>query len=394
MNKEITKSINKIEINNIPLTEKLEVGRYSSDDMSILNKVLNVLDHVAFNFDVSENGYSVNSTVGIAPKKAIIFNTRLSDNNMNVIRNFDDYVEGNIGNNFAKYPSVMGSNKDLDFIKEGTSINRTLIINRGIQVYLAKAKGSKKDKLITLIHFLYELKIGANSSLLNEVKPNVNGALNLKDTEKAFLTKGFIIDSKIERHNRRGYLPSITKVKSSVVKEVYSMYEKIYEYFQKELDELLSDSKLIIAEIHDENAKGNKPPKPKTQKGYMVQISDKKWQYMTTEKIESIEQTKPTLTKITKSEFMQRIENDTMFTISKKLNEPKQSKVKTVNPNTVEVNDSVKAIIDASNKKQKMENGQSIIKTNSKNKKVTKKAKENESIHQDSFFTIPKKVTK
>ena len=366
MNKEITKSINKIEINNIPLSEKLEVGRYSSDDMSILNKVLNVLDHVSFNFDVSENGYEVNSTVGIAPKKAIIFNTRFSDSNLNIVKWTDDFVKGNIGNNFAKYPSVMGSHKDLDFIKEGTSINRTLIINRGLQVYLAKAKASKKDKSISLIHFLYELSIGANSSLLGEVKPNVNGALNLKDTEKVFLTKGFIIDSKIERSNRRGYLPSITKVKSSVVKEVYSMYEKIYEYFQKELDELISDSKLVIAEIHDENAKGNKPPKPKTQKGYMVQISERKWQYMTIEKIESTERTKPTLTKITKSEFMQRLGDDTMVTVSKKLNEPKQSKVKTVNPNTVEVNDSVKAIIDASNKKQKMENGQPIIKTNSK----------------------------
>lgn len=367
MKNEITKPMNKIEINNISLSEKLEVGRYSSDDLSILNKVLNVLDHVAFNFDVSENGYEVNSTVGIAPMKSIIFNTRLSDANANINRNSDDYLKGNIGNNFSKYPSVMGSNKDLDFIKEGSSINRTLIINRGIQVYLAKAKASKKDKSISLIHFLHELEIGANSSLLNEVKPNVNGALNLKDTEKAFLTKGFIIDSKIERHNRRGYLPSITKVKTSVVKEVYSMYENIYKYFQKELDELISDSIDSIAEIHDENTKGNEKPKTKAQKGYIVQISERKWQYMTIEKIESIEKTKPTLTKITKSEFMQRIEDDTMFTISKKLNEPKQSKVKSVNPNTVEVDDSVKAIIDASNKKQNMENGQSIIKTNSKN---------------------------
>ena len=371
MNTTNKKPTSKIQINNILLTEKLEIGRYSSDDLSLENKVLNILDNVALNFDISENGYDVNSTVGIAPIKAIIFNTRFSDSNMAIMRNSDDYVKGNIGNNFSKYQSVMGKNKDLNFIKEDSNINKTLIINRGIQVYLAKAKASKKEKSITMIHFLYELSIGANSSLLNEVKPNVNGALNLKDTEKVFLTKGFVINPKIERHNRRGYLPSIIEIKSSVVSEVFKMYENIYEYFKKEFDNLISDSIESIALIHDENGANNGKPKTKTPKAYMVQISAKEWVLMTTEEIESKENKENALSKITKSEFMKLLDNGTKIKLSKELNAPNVSKAKTVNPNTEKEDakqEIYQEVIDASNLKNKMENGQQVINKNSTTK--------------------------
>jgi hypothetical protein len=369
MNKNTEKPNNKIQINNILLSEKLEIGRFYSDDVSLFNRLTNVLDKTAYNFDIIDGNYVVNSTVGIAPNMAIKMNTRLSDNNINVARNSDDYVKGNIANNFYKYPSV--TNDNLDFVSEGNSIHRTFIINRGVLVYLSEAKGTDKEKSISIIHFIYEGLIGANASLLNEVKPNVNGALNLKDTEKVFITKGFKIDPKVERHNRRGYLPSLINIKNSVTSEVYAMYENIYKYFKTDFDKLIADSIEFVANISADNTSSKPKASEKTPKAYMVQLSGKKWQYMTADKVKSIEATEPTLTKLPLGEWAKLLADDTKVTLSKKLNDPKASKVK--NPNAVVNTDDqqdqvVKNIVDASNNKNTMVNGEQVLSTKNSTK--------------------------
>lgn len=357
-----------------PISKGLERGRFESDDNSIEVKIANIVDYKLPNFKNSENGFIKISDEGINPISLIKMNVRLSDHI--ITTNYSDFVKGNVHSNFSSYKKVETEN-----IGNDQFALATLIINRGARIYLAKSKDSAKLKAISYIYLVTRTVIGATPSLLGVNKSNSLGAYNLKDSSEIFESKGFkLIGNSKDRTPRGGYLPNIVDVKSNVQKEVYELFELIYEHLKEDFDKLIANSSEYVQSLNlndsegegEGNGEGEGVPNDNDLFMLSTNKNMKIFELKTYEQIKSLEMTEPSQTYYPLTKWVKMIDLGSVVKVSKEINLPKpKNEVTSVSSEEAKIKlgqEVLKTI--AKKNKTELENGEEVLKT--KKSKSTK----------------------
>ena len=368
-----TKLDNKIQDLINQISKGLERGRFESDDNTIEVKIANIVDYKLPNYKNSENGFIKIGEEGIAKDTLIKMNVRLSD--YVSMGNYSDYVKGNIHSNYSSYKKV-----DTENLGNNQFAMATLIINRGARIFLAKSKATNKEKAISYIYLVTRTVVGSTPSLLGVNKSNSNGAYNLKDSSEIFESKGFkLIGNSKDRSSKGGYLPSIVDIKSNVQKEVYELFELIYEHLKEDFDKLFAISSEYVETLNlndsEDEGKGNEEENIPNDEALFMVSTDKDmkiFELKTYKQIKSIEMKEPSATYYPLTQWAKMIDLGSVVNVSKSINLPK-SKNEVKNISSDEAKKKLgQEVLKANARKNntKLENGEQVLKT--KKSKSTK----------------------
>ena len=289
--------------------------------------------------------------------------------------NYSDFVKGNIHSNYSSYKKV-----DTENLGNNQFAMATLIINRGARIFLAKSKATNKEKAISYIYLVTRTVVGSTPSLLGVNKSNSNGAYNLKDSSEIFESKGFkLIGNSKDRSSKGGYLPSIVDIKSNVQKEVYELFELIYEHLKEDFDKLFAISSEYVETLNlndsEDEGKGNEEENIPNDEALFMVSTDKDmkiFELKTYKQIKSIEMKEPSATYYPLTQWAKMIDLGSVVNVSKSINLPK-SKNEVKNISSDEAKKKLgQEVLKANARKNntKLENGEQVLKT--KKSKSTK----------------------